>query len=136
MKCKRCNGELAHDKKRDCLYCPVCHPLNKNVPSPLAEKKQLLDLTTNEKRVAEMLVENESRIREIVRDELENWHIQKPPVTKDEIKIAVEEETWREQAKRLGIELYHRKKEDVLADIAEKTKSPERDNNDRSQEQV
>lgn len=29
--CKGCRGELVHDEKRDCMYCPVCNPQLVNV---------------------------------------------------------------------------------------------------------
>lgn len=100
-----------------------------------------------DEKLAEQVEVGEERVREIVRDELENWHIQKPLVTGEEIIDAsphatatsnsnadvpietaenpvetVEEMNWRQRAKELGIELYHKKKVDVLAEIAEKTK--------------
>lgn len=116
QKCRRCNGELAHDEKRNCMFCPICYPPNRTQPSPPKEKPKLVDVAMTEERV-----------REIVRDELENWHIRKPPVTKTEVEELTISDTfnqkrldtmsWRLQAKELGIELYHRTKADVLAEI-------------------
>ncbi len=156
MKCKRCGNELTEDKERGCMECLVCYPKNRVVPVQEEEKKTYLDVIPNEVRVAEMIanagkdgVLNRHElteimiesIREIVRDELENWHIQKPPVTRDEIRdtdltasestelqavVAVTNMTWRQEAKALGIRLSQptggaRKKVDVLAEIKART---------------
>jgi len=71
----------------------------------------------------------EERIREIIQDELADWHIQKPPVTRNEIAETIppssevpKPETWLQKAKRLGVPTHQetggiRKKGDVLADI-------------------
>jgi len=115
----------------------------------MEKRKKYIDVTMTEERVVEIIKEqigsakvislSEDQIREIVQDELANWHIQKPPVTRDEIAEATSEggtfeelpmsvpkpETWRQRAKVLGIPLHKeptgsgmRKKEDVLADMA------------------
>jgi len=82
--------------------------------------------------LADGVVVGEERIREIVRDELENWHIRKPPITGDEIaeilppsSVVPKEQTWRQKAKELNIPIQKetggmRKKVDVLADIEAK----------------
>ncbi len=94
MKCKRCGNELTEDKERGCMECLVCYPKNRVVPVQEKEKKTYLDVIPNEVRVAEMLAEqvkvDEKRIREIVVDELENWHIQKPPVTRDDYNALID----------------------------------------------
>ena len=140
-----CKRPLTYLEEQGCWRCLVCNPMPKDVPKPIKEKK-FLDVKTTEGQVAEMITKkltehievSEEKIREIVRDELENWHIQKPPVTKDEIEeypTAVISQTinesrieqakepeppdWRQQAKDLGIELFHRKKVDVMKDIEE-----------------
>lgn len=117
-----CKKELTWQEGSECWRCLTCNPISDAKPAPPKTKKYVDVAMT------------ESRVREIVRDELENWHIQKPPVTRDEIAEATgegsgevkvitvpEKLTWRQQAKELGIELFHRKKEDVLADIARLT---------------
>ena len=114
MKCRKCEGELTKDVKRGCLVCMRCNPPIKFVPQ---EKKE-----TNYVDVPW----TEEKIRELVRDEIENWHI---PRLKDEagglmpteIVVTPEPElTWRQKAKALGIRTSQRKKVDVLADIKEK----------------
>jgi len=84
---------------------------------------------------------DDEKIREIVQDELADWHIRKPPITKDEIAEAVgaggenfhikvqapKPETYMQKAKRLGVATHKpeggiRKKVDVLADITAKEK--------------
>ncbi len=176
QKCRRCNGDLVRDEQRNCLICPICYPPNRTSPVIEKEESKYLDVQMTEARVRKILAEQvevgEERIREIVRDELENWHIHKPPVTKTDIdemsdvdKAAMESATdhdealatltpfaaarksnpdydplidappkamlqetkinWRVQAKALGIKTFQRKKVDVLAEIAEKTKNKE-----------
>lgn len=131
MKCRKCEGKLTRDEKRGCHFCPVCNPL------PTAPV--ITEEPEPNKRVDEPWTDK--RIREIVQDELMNWHIRKPSVTVSEIKATVgggeanvnktvESETWRETAKRLDIPVYDkdnkrpRKKLDVLKDIEEKQKVP------------
>jgi hypothetical protein len=114
-KCRYCGTELTYDEKRKCSVCLVCNPPSK-VAAPEPVKTKYIDVKMTEKRV-----------REIVIDELENWHIRKPPVTKSEVKELTNDESaplpdsskpnWRTQAKELGIELFHRTKEDVLVEI-------------------
>lgn len=136
-KCRRCSNELTEDPKRKCKVCLTCYPkaLETTIPPPEPEKKAFLDVKMTEERV-----------REIVRDELENWHIQKPSLKATEVAALLEEATtlpegvfrspeelealnkekvvvagdWRAQAKALNISLFHKTKEKVLAEIAEK----------------
>ncbi len=137
-----CKRPLTFLEGPKCWRCLVCNPIPKDVPKAKQEKK-FLDVKMTDNRVREILGEqiivSEERIREIVQDELMNWHIQKPPVTKTEIEelsepegsttatdISVQPLTWRQQAKELGISLHQstggvRKKVDVLADIEAKT---------------
>ena len=148
QKCRRCNGELSYDEKRDCSYCPICYPPNRVQPAQIKEKPKYIDVAMTEARVREIVKDemmgskfDEGQIRDIVRDELENWHIQKPSITKEDVKeLATEADTkiaearafaanetkkttdWRQEAKALGIPLFQRKKADVLAEIASKTK--------------
>lgn len=131
-KCRRCNGELTRDEKRNCWECLACYPKNRVQPAPPKEERKYIDVAMTE-----------GRVREIVRDELENWHIQKPSVTKIEISEANKEilsrpvfdETnsgiviteidgvpWRQKAKELGINTFQMKKVDVLEEIKIKSR--------------
>lgn len=127
--CRYCGEELSYDEKRDCKVCLICHPGKPDAPAkPTPEKPKFLD-----ERMTE------ARVREIVRDEMENWHIPKPSVTKEEVEnltnnVVVEpkvkEKTWRDKAKEMGVPTHYkvdgkhaggmRKKVDVLADIKAK----------------
>lgn len=125
--CRYCHAELSFDEKRKCRVCWICHPPEEPKKAEPKPKPKFLDERMTEERV-----------REIVQDELENWHIQKPPVTKEDIErinstntvpteMEVKEKTWRDKAKEMGIKLHQetggvRKKVDVLADI-ERTES-------------
>lgn len=159
-----CKRELTYLEDSKCWRCLICNPVPSTAPkqeeektkSPIPVPHEVSEMI--ESKLAEQVEVGEERIREIVRDELENWHIQKPPVTKDEIADvtgepenlatltpfaaarksnpdydplldappkAMFEETkinWRAEAKALGIKTFQRKKVDVLAEIAEKTK--------------
>jgi hypothetical protein len=136
MKCRLCGTELVKDEVRNCMYCEVCHP-PRIEPEPEPEKeKKLLDVQMTEERV-----------REIIRDELENWHIpsnthfegtaedliNKLETLKPKPENSIDK-NWRSMAKELEIPLAKptggaRKKVDVVEDIksrlAEQTKPPE-----------
>jgi hypothetical protein len=145
LNCKRCKAELVRDKERNCWYCPVCHPdPNPKAPPVEEPKSKLIDVKFTEQQ-----------IREIVRDELENWHIHKPPVTRGEIEVAAAQliangeviseikeasenpNDWRRRARELGINQKHKTKEQILEEIKQKEQagtsgletSPEGDNN-------
>ena len=109
-KCRRCNGELTRDEQRNCWECLACYPKNRVQAAPPKDEKKYIDVAMTE-----------GRVREIVRDELENWHIQKPPIVKDEIEPVPLTDNqigdWRAQAKELGINTFQMKKVDVLAAI-------------------
>lgn len=150
--CRRCNGKLAFDDKRKCSFCPICYPPNRIQPTPVKQDKQFLDVKVTEKRVIELIQEY---VPPIVRRELENWHIQKPPVTVEELKEEVKglvnnldlgsdtnnvptepiQETFLEKAKRMGIATHYevdgvmsggmRKKVDIMADIAKQESTDE-----------
>lgn len=139
-KCPKCGEKVTYDEARGCYECLICYPKNRVIPVQEEEKKVYIDVKPNEERVDAMINDalnmhiktDGERIREIVRDELENWHIQKPPMTVTEVDdatgdvIGEVEVNWRQQAKSLGIPLGKvggvgaRKKEDVMADIAAK----------------
>ena len=122
MKCKGCLGELVKDEKRGCFYCPVCHPPQEEIiPESEKSRDKYIDVP--------LTPEQESRIRNIVRDEIENWHIPKK-VELAEIPIPELDKhvNWRSEAKELKIELYDkeakkpRRKVDVVNDIELKIK--------------
>lgn len=135
MKCKNCETELTFMKKAKCLRCLKCYPVTKTVP--LAEKeKNYVDVPWTKERVVAIC---EEVCKRVFRELLEDWHVQKPdedidadlragarqPDNPPEDTGSVEDVgglTWRRKAKELGISLFHRKKADVLAEIAEKTK--------------
>ena len=99
-----CKRELTWLEDTKCWRCLVCNPLTP-VGRTVEPEKKYIDVKLTE-----------ARVREICRDELENWHIQKPPVEVKEIDLALRSD-WRQQAKELGIPLFQRKKEDVLQEI-------------------
>lgn len=156
-----CKRPLTYLEDTKCWRCLNCNPIRKTNPQ-LIQPKAFLDVKMTEKRVAEMVREaletgtityvvvgkthpetikveiSHEQFREIVRDELENWHIQKPSVMKDEIaetvtmgssanneETVITEETWLQKAKRLSVPTHYesggmRKKVDVLKDIEAK----------------
>lgn len=141
----------------NCWICLRCnkHPeeVNKQRKQDDKPETRYVDVKPDEKKVREMIEAaiSEDRIREIVRDELADWHIQTPAITRAEIEemitnnmpvpVKVKPETWRQKAQRLGVELHNRaedgrpmgmrKKEDVMADIeaVENEMSPSGDAN-------
>lgn len=137
MNCRKCNGELTKDEKRNCFYCPVCNPLRVEVPPEEKKEDNLVDVKMNRPEIVKLI---RDMVPELVQEELMNWHVQKPSVTASEAETIVEEvradelaikkvhdvpmlkPDWRAVAKALGINLFHKKKADVLAEIAEKTK--------------
>ncbi|KKN75870.1 hypothetical protein LCGC14_0375780 [marine sediment metagenome] len=149
--CRYCTEELTIDKKRNCKVCLSCNPPRANVAPPPKSKNNFIDVKVTEERVREIFKElfSGDAVRLIVRDELENWHIQRPPVTKkDSVELTVEklqevakeiksheatgnfeisvsqemfnDSNWRAKAKELGIPLFQRTKQDVLKDIEAK----------------
>lgn len=160
QKCKRPLTRLG--PPQNCWRCLVCNPIAKTAPT-MEKRKKYIDVTLTEWMVREIIKEelssvsasklaaadgiNDDKIREIVQDELANWHIQKPPMTRDEIigtagvsgsgqteiikPTVITGPTWRQRAKELGISLHKeppgagmRKKEDVLNDMARLGESP------------
>ncbi len=87
--CRYCTEELTIDKKRNCKVCLNCNPPRANVAPPPKSKNNFIDVKVTEERVREIFKElfSGEAVRLIVQDELENWHIQKPPVTKSEIQM-------------------------------------------------
>ncbi len=128
MKCKNCETELTFMEKAKCLRCLSCHPITESVP---VEEKETnyVDVPWTAERIWGSV---KSKVEELIREELENWV--SPAVDKTE-RVNPRQpdnppDNWRAQAKELGIEVYDkarkrpRLKIEVLADIAEKTKSP------------
>ncbi len=137
--CRRCNGELAYDEKRNCKFCPICYPPNRKQPAPIKEEKKYLDVKLTEKRAEEIAAKLiKELVPDMIREELENWHIPEPSVKRNEIneltstnnapvEPKVDEETWLQKAKRLSVPTHYevdgsraggmRKKADILADI-------------------
>lgn len=118
-----------------------CSPWPKKVePQKLEEKT--IDIHPDKPQIEQMITErlkgqsslSEDRLREIIQEELTNWHIQKPSVTRDEIAetlppslVVSKPETWLQKAKRLGVTTHYaeggmRKKVDVMADMEIKEK--------------
>jgi len=135
LRCRRCDGELTRDEKRGCWVCLNCYPPRSKPPSAPKKEAKYIDVKPTEKRVIELIKEQEDWIRDIVVDEIGNWHRPKTSPVKSD---------WRQQAKDLGIPLFQRKKEDVIKDIEEltgrqlgrqKEVSSKEDDNVRSQEQ-
>lgn len=97
QKCKRPLTFLG--PPQNCWRCLVCNPIREVKPTE-KPKKKYVDVTMTEDMVIEIIKEqvgsakvsaglNEEQIREIVQDELANWHIQEPPITRDEVAEAV-----------------------------------------------
>lgn len=115
MKCRLCKGELTRDEERGCFRCLLCNPIQAKPVEQPKDEGNYVDTGTKW---------TEEKIRALIRDELENWHIQKPPVTAKEIAAdVVSDKTWRDKAKEMGVSLYDhdkkcpRKKTDVLEDM-------------------
>ncbi len=134
QECKNCKTELTEMKNDKgevtCLRCLKCNPITAYVP-PVDRESKYVDKPWTDERVIEVI---DRIVPDMIREVLENWHIQKPSVglaggenVVTELKTELKPDTWRTKAKKLGIELYDkvnsrpRLKTDVLAEIAEKT---------------
>ena len=147
QKCKRPLTFLG--PPQNCWRCLVCNPITETRKTE-TPKRKYIDVTMTEDIVRKIIKEelqsvgkvesmttittDEERVREIVRDELADWHIPKPSVTKAEITTMTETpainakpvkpETWLQKAKRLGVQTHNegtggmRKKVDIMADMA------------------
>lgn len=92
-KCKTqaCKRPLTWVERTGCWRCLICNPITE--PKKTEErKKKYIGVAMTEEMVIEIIKEqigsakkDEDEIREIVRDELADWHVQKPPVTATEI---------------------------------------------------
>lgn len=118
-----CKKELTYLEDTNCWRCLICNPLPKNVTPEPEKEDRSVDVRLDKKQTIALI---DKMVREIVRDELENWHIQEPSVTREEVTEILDIPNWREEAKELGVELYNhemkcpRKKVDVLVEIERK----------------
>ena len=83
MNCKACKTELTSikkDGKHDCYRCLTCKPYPKKAPPAPKPEDRSIDVRLTE-----------ARVREIVRDEIENWCLQRPPVSRAEIESVINE---------------------------------------------
>jgi len=141
--CKFCGTELAFEEARNCYRCMKCNP-DTELRTPV--KKE------DPKYVQEGLTDRQkSQVREICRDELENWH-QITTVHKETgalkltdvaikndmdnvvvkgggdipegVEIPSEPPKWTDQAESLDIKWRGRKKDDVLQEIEDKLTAP------------
>jgi hypothetical protein len=126
----KCQTELTQMKNKDgdltCLRCLKCHPLPKELADD--QKKVIENKKVDVPWTAENIWEAiEPKVRLLFADLIEDYVIAQNRQGADEESImdVVAEKTWQEQAKDLGINPYGRKKEIVLAEMAEKTKRPE-----------
>ena len=125
--CKRCSTELVKDEDRGCSFCPLCHPKSKQALPVQELPKNYIDVKPNEMRKEEIIKIIKNIVPDLIREELENWHIKKPlvdePIPTKTEPIVEDNPDWRVEAKRLNIKLYDkennkpRKKVDVLLDI-------------------
>ncbi len=145
--CNHCRSLLSYDENRNCKVCRTCHPVQKEKPPAEEKERRYLDIKMTNEMVQEIAEEVIDKIvPDMIRGVLENWHIQRPPVTKTEITedliqhdhegnvsssvVTLKPKTWRQQAKGLGIEVYDkvnkrpRLKIDVLEDIENKLTVP------------
>ena len=90
---QKCKRPLTFLEETNCWRCLVCNPIVKTAPT-VKKKDKYIDVKLTEDMVVKIIKEqigsakvislSEDQIREIVQDELANWHIQRPPVTKNE----------------------------------------------------
>ncbi len=133
MECKNCKTELTEMKndKGDvtCLRCLKCNPVTAYVP-PVDKESKYVDKPWTDERVIEVI---DRVVPDMIREVLENWHIQKPSAGLaggENVVTELKPDTWRTTAKELGIEVYDkinkkpRLKVDVLKDMEEKTNVP------------
>lgn len=116
-----------------CLNCNT-HPAKVSKQKTAEPERKYIDKTLTEERVSEMIKKEMAGIGDIVRDTIAEFNI-KPddndpdyPPTHAEIdaitqlpesNTTIKPENWRDKARRLGVKLFQRKKEDVLADCAD-----------------
>jgi len=94
-----------------CLRCLKCHPMPTGVPVVKAKKDNVkVDEPWTPERIWKVI---EPKVRELFVDLIEDYVIAQNKSV---------ELTWQEQAKAMGINPYGRKKDIVLAEMAEKTK--------------
>ena len=138
MKCpnfERCGAELT-EMETGCKRCLVCNPMTKYV-IPKKKERRDIDLPWTDERVIEVI---DRVVPDMIAEAIRN-HAQSQMVITDNMDTVIADSlatatlevpdvlvdgkkqlTWREQAKELGIILYHKTKENVLMEIAEKQK--------------
>lgn len=143
-----CKRPLTYLEDSKCWRCLACNPIRKTKPEVI-KAKSFLDVKMTDKRVIELIQEH---VPSMINRELENWHIQKPPIMQDEIEDSVTtnnvpiepkvgtdinsaktnpEETYLQKAKRLGVRTHNehtggmRKKADVMEDTAKQESGDE-----------
>ncbi len=85
--CTRCRTALVFDTERSCSYCPRCNPPQKKAVKVKEKERRYVDVRMTEKRVREIIEEMvDELVPDMIREELENWHIRKPPVTREDVK--------------------------------------------------
>ena len=145
QKCKNCETELSEMRNNKdevtCLRCLKCNPVIKYV-APAQKERRDIDLPWTDERVIEVIdrvvpdmiaeaVRNHAQSHMVITDNMK-------PIIADSLATATleitdvlvdgEKQTWREQAKELGIAVYDQEKKrprlkvDVINDIVEKQK--------------
>ncbi len=155
MKCRRCDTKLVEDPKRGCSVCLKCYPnalKAQPIPLPKKQENKRVGMAMTDEMVREIVRDELSKTgrkmetrtaSEVVEDddfgEMTATEVAEARKGNTEIKELTATEViaemditdnYRAHAKALGIPLNQptggaRKKIDVLADIAEKTKSPD-----------
>ena len=133
-KTKICNRPLSYIEKTGCWRCLVCNPWPKNVKTEEPVRKYV-DQQMTEGRVKEILGQQMTAedVRKIVIDAMAEFTPPEsdpdyPPTRAEITQIAesvttIKPETWRQKAKRLGVQTHHpdgmgmRKKAEILADV-------------------
>ena len=90
-----CKKPLTWMKHGQCWRCLRCNPIQKSVPTEVPASKRI-DVKPDINKVQDMIDASmsEERIREIVQDELTNWHLQKPSVMKEDVDELIEKTTF------------------------------------------
>jgi len=140
MKCPKCGKEATYDERRECWQCFECNPVLKEPVIVEEPKRNYLDVRLTDERVREIVreeIENYlieqvkskevgSEIDELHRPDETDEHLRALSTATPNVETVVEVKQpydWRLEAKRLGIPLFHRTKVDVLADIKAKKES-------------
>ena len=121
--CRYCKETLTV-MESGCKRCLECHPINTKPPVQKKDDGKYVDVPWTDERIW-------ASIEDKVRDMIEELTVTKtdiedaPQETVDSAEtIVIEPKSWREEAKELGIDLFQRKKADVLKDIEAKLTVP------------